>query len=753
MPEGNNQENLNNNGANGAGKKAVKTAAKTAVNYFTGGKGGAVVDKLANTKLGNKALNVAGKGLQKNPITRKGVNRLNNSGALDKADEASSMLGGKGNSNSASKGTIGSSSKNGNSSKTSMGSRIGSSLKNSIFGDNKTEDMSGGSAEGTDIGKAILNFLKKNPGVVASIVFLLFIILIPLLIVMVIASAVMYVVQILSNVSQVAQDVGQIIWNGITFSGWRTDQNVYLFNIEESSKYYLSNVDETTADEDKIRYYVNTTAFYSNVVNPDAIEEVGKEKDNETESEKPEEIKNNESDDVTTFIGSSEELKNKYGSVKGDPKALIENMFECGVYESGILNPELKCSSTDASGENEKWYFSDEKYEKYLIEEYVPEKFIDCNGCSDDEKKNMSKKITSEIMSQAKSFYTSHNANDQSNYTAYGISTSGIKVKDRDGKELGIYSLTEYVETVVERDISKYNSENNTNVSDEVRKAYALTVISTLLANISNGTIVEENFDPSIVTETTKKAVDAVKDLKIMKEGKVYYNTFDFEKAENVDPQEYEAILKALFGDDISIEKSISDGLQLDPTTGFYMRVEAPSTQPGTESYENYYGKNKIGLIGECAWYATNRAREITNILGVRTWTTNRHGGNFCLDDGDAKYYNRCWPEKGEKCSPKQGAIISWGYKWGPYVEYGHVAIIEKVEGNNVIYSDSATNRGSTGYGADTIPNNLRLTNCISNPNKSCITTDKKATIDELENGGSYGRFIHCYIYLDEPLE
>ena len=715
MPEGNNQENLNNNGANGAGKKAVKTAAKTAVNYFTGGKGGAVVDKLANTKLGNKALNVAGKGLQKNPITRKGVNRLNNSGALDKADEASSMLGGKGNSNSASKGTIGSSSKNGNSSKTSMGSRIGSSLKNSIFGDNKTEDMSGGSAEGTDIGKAILNFLKKNPGVVASIVFLLFIILIPLLIVMVIASAVMYVVQILSNVSQVAQDVGQIIWNGITFSGWRTDQNVYLFNIEESSKYYLSNVDETTADEDKIRYYVNTTAFYSNVVNPDAIEEVGKEKDNETESEKPEEIKNNESDDVTTFIGSSEELKNKYGSVKGDPKALIENMFECGVY--------------------------------------VPEKFIDCNRCSDDEKKNMSKKITSEIMSQAKSFYTSHNANDQSNYTAYGISTSGIKVKDRDGKELGIYSLTEYVETVVERDISKYNSENNTNVSDEVRKAYALTVISTLLANISNGTIVEENFDPSIVTETTKKAVDAVKDLKIMKEGKVYYNTFDFEKAENVDPQEYEAILKALFGDDISIEKSISDGLQLDPTTGFYMRVEAPSTQPGTESYENYYGKNKIGLIGECAWYATNRAREITNILGVRTWTTNRHGGNFCLDDGDAKYYNRCWPEKGEKCSPKQGAIISWGYKWGPYVEYGHVAIIEKVEGNNVIYSDSATNRGSTGYGADTIPNNLRLTNCISNPNKSCITTDKKATIDELENGGSYGRFIHCYIYLDEPLE
>lgn len=39
-----------------------------------------------------------------------------------------------------------------------------------------------------------------------------------------------------------------------------------------------------------------------------------------------------------------------------------------------------------------------------------------------------------------------------------------------------------------------------------------------------------------------------------MKDGKVYYSTFDFEKAQKVDPQEYVAILKALFGDDISIE-------------------------------------------------------------------------------------------------------------------------------------------------------------------------------------------------------
>lgn len=641
--------------------------------------------------------------------------------------------------------SLGSNSVPGENSDTSPGK---SNRFKNLFGGRKNKNVNKPSFQ-----KLIIKFIKKNPGLFLSIAVGFFSFLMHFLLILVLIFAVMYVIELLSNVTEVINNVGQIIWNGIIYQKWETDQSMYLHNIEVYVDLYLKDenkYDKSTVDAEKIRYYVNTTTFYSNVVDPDliGIESSG---ENSTASD---------NDDIGTFIGNSATLDNKYSSVKLDPKELIPKMFDCAKYENGIRKESVVCPAVFTthniptfSGNllsGSKFYFSEEKYEKYLREEYVPKKFINCDKCSykdasNDEKTSIADRITNEIMSQAKSNYVSHNADDKSNYTAYSIQSSGITVKDKEGNIIGKYSLSEYVETIVERDAAKYN--------DEIKKAYALTVISKLLVNVSNNEIVEDNFDSSIVTDSTKKAVASVIDLKIMKDGKVYYSTFDFEKAQKVNPQEYVAILKALFGDDISIEKSISDGLQLDSTTGFYMRVEAPSTQPGTESYENYYGKNNIGYIGECAWYATNRAKEITNILGVRTWTTNRHGGNFCNDDGDARYYKRCWPERGEKCSPKQGAIISWGYKWGDYVEYGHVAIIEKVEGNNVIYSDSATNRGSAGLDADTIPNSSRLSNCTSNPNKSCITPKQKATIEELEHGGSWGRFIHCYIYLDEPLE
>lgn len=641
--------------------------------------------------------------------------------------------------------SLGSNSVPGENSDTSPGK---SNRFKNLFGGRKNKNVNKPSFQ-----KLIIKFIKKNPGLFLSIAVGFFSFLMHFLLILVLIFAVMYVIELLSNVTEVINNVGQIIWNGIIYQKWETDQSMYLHNIEVYVDLYLKDenkYDKSTVDAEKIRYYVNTTTFYSNVVDPDliGIESSG---ENSTESD---------NDDIGTFIGDSATLDNKYSSVKLDPKELIPKMFDCAKYENGIRKESVVCPAVFTthniptfSGNllsGSKFYFSEEKYEKYLREEYVSKKFINCDKCSykdasNDEKTSIADRITNEIMSQAKSNYVSHNADDKSNYTAYSIQSSGITVKDKEGNIIGKYSLSEYVETIVERDAAKYN--------DEIKKAYALTVISKLLVNVSNNEIVEDNFDSSIVTDSTKKAVASVIDLKIMKDGKVYYSTFDFEKAQKVNPQEYVAILKALFGDDISIEKSISDGLQLDSTTGFYMRVEAPSTQPGTESYENYYGKNNIGYIGECAWYATNRAKEITNILGVRTWTTNRHGGNFCNDDGDARYYKRCWPERGEKCSPKQGAIISWGYTSGPYIEYGHVAIIEKVEGNNVIYSDSATSRGSAGLDADTIPNSLRLSNCTSNPNKSCITPKQKATIEELEHGGSNGRFIHCYIYLDEPLE
>lgn len=619
-----------------------------------------------------------------------------------------------------------------------------------LFGGRKNKNVNKPSFQ-----KLIIKFIKKNPGLFLSIAVGFFSFLMHFLLILVLIFAVMYVIELLSNVTEVINNVGQIIWNGIIYQKWETDQSMYLHNIEVYVDLYLKDenkYDKSTVDAEKIRYYVNTTTFYSNVVDPDliGIESSG---ENSTESD---------NGDIGTFIGDSATLDNKYSSVKLDPKELIPKMFDCAKYENGIRKESVVCPAVFTthniptfSGNllsGSKFYFSEEKYEKYLREEYVPKKFINCDKCSykdasNDEKTSIADRITNEIMSQAKSNYVSHNADDKSNYTAYSIQSSGITVKDKEGNIIGKYSLSEYVETIVERDAAKYN--------DEIKKAYALTVISKLLVNVSNNEIVEDNFDPSIVTDSTKKAVASVIDLKIMKDGKVYYSTFDFEKAQKVDPQEYVAILKALFGDDISIEKSISDGLQLDSTTGFYMRVEKASNVPGTESYENYYGKNKIGLIGECAWYATNRAKEITNTLGVSKWTDNGDGGTFC-NLPQASNYKTCWPSRGEKCSPKQGAIIS-----GDFGEWGHVGIIEKVNSDGTYnLSHAAVKKGgwalSKGYkyvsqvydDPDFGTKVSRLSNCIDYGNTGCVSFEK-LTMAELQ--GYFGHNIVCYIYLTEP--
>lgn len=643
--------------------------------------------------------------------------------------------------------SLGSNSVPGENSDTSPGK---SSRFKDLFGGRKNKSENKPSFQ-----KLIVKFIKKNPGLFLSIAIGFFSFLMHFLVILLVVLAVAYAIQVISNVITAIEETGQRIWNAITLNGFETDQGVYLNNIENTMNSYMSNekyYDKSTVDEDKVRYYTNTAVFYSKVVNPDIVDKKldddnsDEDDDKKTDDSKDEEV----TDETGTFIGSSSELKNKYGAVKGDPKDLIKNMFECGTYSNGVLTSEKSCDNAD--GDTKKWYFSEEKYKNYLTETYVPNKYINCDNCdyknlSDERKKALASQMTNEIMSQARSFYSTHNADDKSNYTAYSIQSSGITVKDKEGNVIGKYSLSEYVETIVERDAAKYNA--------EIKKAYALTIISKLLVNVSNNEIVEDNFDSSIVTDSTKKAVASVINLKIMKDGKVYYSTFDFEKAQKVDPQEYVAILKALFGDDISIEKSISDGLQLDSTTGFYMRVEKASNVPGTESYENYYGKNKIGLIGECAWYATNRAKEITNTLGVSKWTDNGDGGTFC-NLPQASNYKTCWPSRGEKCSPKQGAIIS-----GDFGEWGHVGIIEKVNSDGTYnLSHAAVKKGgwalSKGYkyvsqvydDPDFGTKVSRLSNCIDYGNTGCVSFEK-LTMAELQD--YFGHNIVCYIYLTEP--
>lgn len=100
MPNKDNQEHYqasrkdkkNSNNQKDANKKIGKMASKAAANYFTGGKGGKIVDKLANTKLGGAAMQKMGDSfVKKNPGIGKIAEKLNNAGALDLADKVDSL--------------------------------------------------------------------------------------------------------------------------------------------------------------------------------------------------------------------------------------------------------------------------------------------------------------------------------------------------------------------------------------------------------------------------------------------------------------------------------------------------------------------------------------------------------------------------------------------------------------------------------------------------------------------------------------
>ena len=77
-----------------SGAKVAKVVAKAAGQYFAPGVGGKVVDLAAKTKVGQAVLNRAGKNLVRNPMIGSVAKTLDDSGAVDLADSATSLVGG-----------------------------------------------------------------------------------------------------------------------------------------------------------------------------------------------------------------------------------------------------------------------------------------------------------------------------------------------------------------------------------------------------------------------------------------------------------------------------------------------------------------------------------------------------------------------------------------------------------------------------------------------------------------------------------
>ena len=182
----------------------------------------------------------------------------------------------------------------------------------------------------------------------------------------------------------------------------------------------------------------------------------------------------------------------------------------------------------------------------------------------------------------------------------------------------------------------------------------------------------------------------------------------------------------------------------------FMMRTSRP-LRSNSFFYDQETGHGADGTLeGECAWYATGRAKEIVSTLGTGTWTDNPNGGEFCSSSDASKFQT-----SNDYTKPRPGAIVSWGDG-----SYGHVGIIEKVEGNTVTLSEAAIAFGpleSFGYSSAQDAWNAfdraasdgdARKNYCEKDGSGCIIIDEHS-IDEMKN--LYGMSFQCYIYLDSP--
>lgn len=206
----------------------------------------------------------------------------------------------------------------------------------------------------------------------------------------------------------------------------------------------------------------------------------------------------------------------------------------------------------------------------------------------------------------------------------------------------------------------------------------------------------------------------------------------------------YQEILKIFYSDGVEINKlsTVSaDGLVMSSDGKFAMRLERPQRN-NTFYYTSDQSAGAAGTLeGECAWYATGRAKEIlATTNSSKTWTYNGNGGTYC-DAADSNKFTKVY----DYTKPKAGAIVSWSNG-----SYGHVAVIESVNSNGTVdISETAVSKGSLGqnyiWNIDGSAS-ARKRNCEGN-GSGCFWVSKNVPLSEVQTRWGNYRF-NCYVYL-----
>ncbi len=205
-------------------------------------------------------------------------------------------------------------------------------------------------------------------------------------------------------------------------------------------------------------------------------------------------------------------------------------------------------------------------------------------------------------------------------------------------------------------------------------------------------------------------------------------------------PSKVESIIRTIYE---SKDQYIEYSSAINGDSGGADVIEGERTSRPSRNNAFYYDQTTDSgangtLEGECAWYATGRAKEfLASINSSETWTGYTDGGKFC-DLDDAQKFNM-------GSTPKAGSLVSWTRG-----QYGHVAFVESVNADGTFnITEAGISFGQWGKSARSVINSgsnnaqLRKENCEGN-GTGCFNTQKNITTSAYSN-------FKCFIYLTEP--
>lgn len=379
------------------------------------------------------------------------------------------------------------------------------------------------------------------------------------------------------------------------------------------------------------------------------------------------------------------------------------------------------------------------------------------------------------------------------------------------GEAAGSYALEDYIAAVVANELGYSGYPEAIRAQAIAARTYLFSVTNNCKNSIENSTNAQ-TMNPDKVNDEIRKAVQDTAGMVLTKDGKVFmsqYSTFSpnmncmgsvctgtfykqpsktqstitidlsklgFNKGnlagghtngmsqygalylDKVEKKNYEEILKTFYDEDSEISSTTTSNVEgIGGTCGLtdsgLVQVEGYSARllrPQRNNAFYYDQSSNLGasgrLEGECSWYASARAQEILSTLGSDvTWTYYGNGGNYC----DFENYDKNKFETStDVYSPRQGAIISW--KDG---SYGHVAVVEKVEGNTVTLSQAGLTFGPTGlYGCSNGSCVRRYIRNLTDRRTYCEADGSGCfnvtTLDISEVKNYSGLNFQCYIYL-----